>query len=310
MTAARGAPALETRLSSGAFVVTAEITPPLAADADGLVAAARALSRRVDGINVTDGAGARVTMSSLAAAAILRAAGHEPVLQLTCRDRNRIALAGDLIGAAALGVRNLLILRGDDPAKGDMPEATPVHDLDSRGVMRLAREMSEHGRLPSGRAIEPAPRFFIGAADTPFDPPADWRPDGLAAKADAGARFVQTQFCFDPHMARRYLARLADAGLAERLCFLIGIGPLASARSARWMRERLFGVAIPDEVVDRLEHAADPAAEGRLICAELIQAYREMPGVAGVHLMAPRGGAEAIARVLDKAGLGERPLDL
>ncbi|RMD62886.1 MAG: methylenetetrahydrofolate reductase, partial [Alphaproteobacteria bacterium] len=157
---------------------------------------------------------------------------------------------------------------------------------------------------PSGRAIVPPPRFFIGAADTPIDPPTDWRPEVLRTKIESGARFVQTQFCFDAAMVARYLARLTEAGIAvgREVFFLIGVGPLASARSARWMNAHLPGVTVPDAIIERLARALDPAAEGRRLCAELIDALRTVPGVAGVHIMAPKGGAEAIARVIDAAG--------
>ena len=294
---------LESLLAAGRFVVTAEVTPPLSADAGVLLARAAPLKGKADAVNVTDGAGARATMSSLAAAAILVRAGNEPVLQVACRDRNRIALAADLIGAAALGVTNILALHGDDPEGGDLPDAKPVYDLDSRGVMALARQLREDGTLPSGRAVQPPPRLFIGGADTPFDPPAGWQPTALLAKAEAGADFVQTQFCFDPAVAGRYLARLAEAGLTERLAIILGVGPLASARQARWMNENLHGVSVPEGVIERLERAADPAAEGRKLCVELIQGLSEIPGVAGVHLMAPQQKAEAIARVIEDSGL-------
>jgi methylenetetrahydrofolate reductase (NADH) len=238
-------------------------------------------------------------MSSLAAAAILRRAGFEPILQMTCRDRNRIALAGDLLGAAALGIENFLILRGDDPSQGDAPEAKPVFDLDSREVMSLARRMRDEGVLPSGRKIGSPLRLFIGAADTPHDPAADWRPGALIAKHEAGAEFVQTQFCFDAGIVRRYIARLSEFGLTEKLRILIGVGPLASTASARWMNEKLFGVTVPEAVIERLERARDPGAEGRRICIDLIHELRQIEGVAGAHIMAPRGGAPAIAEVVN-----------
>jgi len=294
---------LQRRLAAGDFAVTAEVIPPLSADSSQLLARAAPLRGLVDAVNVTDGAGARVTLSSFAAAAILANAGIEPVLQITCRDRNRIALAGELIGAAAQGVRNILVLHGDEPAVGDEPEAKPVYDLDSKAVMTLARRMRDQGTLPSGRAIVPPPSLFIGAADTPLDPPLGWRPEGLLAKAEAGADFVQTQFCFDLDVARRYAARLVETGVTERLHLLIGLGPIASARSARWMRDNLHGVTVPDGVIERLERAADPATEGRRLCTELIAGLRETPGVSGVHLMAPLQGTEAIVQVIDDLDL-------
>ena len=294
---------LQRRLAAGAFAVTAEVTPPLTADAGALSAKAAPLKGRVDAVNVTDAAGARAALGSFAAAAILARDGIDPVLQVTCRDRNRIALVGDLLGAAAQGVGNVLVLHGDDPAGGDQPDAKPVHDLDTKGVIGLIQRMRDDGVLPSGRAIEPAPGFFIGTADMPHDPAPDWQPTGLLAKLEAGADFVQTQFCFDLEVVRRYLARLSDAGIPERLKILIGIGPLASARSARWMNENLFGVSVPDAVIDRLEKAADAKAEGQRICIELMQGLREVPGVAGVHVMAPNQSLESVARVIDEAGL-------
>ena len=297
---------LRARLAEGRFAITAEVTPPLSCDPEALLAKAAPLKGLADAINVTDAAGARVALSSLSAAAILAGAGYEPVLQLTCRDRNRIALTADLIGAAAQGVRNLLILHGDSPEGGDMPDAKPVYDLDSRGVMGLARGLRDDGCLPSGRRLDPAPDFFIGGADTPSDPPAGWEPKSLLGKAEAGADFVQTQFCFEPEVARRYAARLADFGLTERIKILIGVGPIASARSARWMNDKLFGVTVPEPVIARLEAAGDPAAEGRRICIELVQAMSEIPGIAGVHIMAPLQGSEAIAAVIEGSGMAAR----
>ncbi len=294
---------LQELFAADGFAITAEVVPPLSADREALLARAAPLQGKADAINLTDGAGARVSLSSFAGAAILAAAGIEPVLQVTCRDRNRIALAADHLGAAAQGVRNILVLHGDNPEGGDMPDAKPVYDLDSRGVMSLARDMRDRGVLPSGRAIQPPPQLLIGGADTPFDPPADWQPKGLLAKAEAGADFIQTQFCFDLEVARRYLARLADFGLTERLKILIGVGPIASPRSARWMRDNLFGVEVPDTVIDRLESAEDAAAEGRRLCVEMIQGLREVPGVAGVHIMAPQQKPESIAAVIEDSGV-------
>lgn len=290
-------PTLRERLAAGRFVVTAEITPPLSASVADLLARAEPLRGLVDAVNVTDSPAARTAMSSFAASAILAREGIEPVLQVTCRDRNRIAIAGDLLGASAQGVRNLLVLAGDDPKVGDQPDAKPVFDLDSRAVMALARAMRDDGTLPNGRALAAAPDFHIGCADTPFDPPADWAPDGLAAKAEAGAVFVQTQFCYDLEVARRYFARIGEHGLTQRMKFIVGIGPLASATSARWMDENLYGVSVPPSLIDRLEAASDQAAEGRAICIELIEGLAAIPGIAGVHLMAPGQPSSAIAEI-------------
>jgi methylenetetrahydrofolate reductase (NADPH) len=279
---------LESVLAAGGFAVTAEITPPLTADPDELMKRALPLRGLADAVNVTDGASARIGLSPLAASAILARNGIEPVVQFTCRDRNRLALQGDLLGAAALGVHNVLILGGDDPKAGDQPEAKPVFDLDSKTLIATAHAMQAEGKLPSGREIVGRPRFFLGCADSPIDPPPNWRPTGLAAKVEAGARFVQTQFCFDAGVIRRYAQRLIDAGLGGRVALLIGIGPLASAKGARWMRENLFGTILPDALIARLEGAADQPAEGARICLDLMSELADIPGVHGVHLMAPR----------------------
>jgi methylenetetrahydrofolate reductase (NADPH) len=219
-------------------------------------------------------------------------------LQLTCRDRNRIAIQGELMGAAALGVRNLLLLRGDDPTAGDQPDAKPVFDLDSRTLTETARAIRD-GRLPHGAKVDGGAPFFIGAADIPIDPPPGWQPDGLKAKVAAGAQFIQTQFCMDTAVVRRYAARLAEAGLG-RVFLLVGVNPLRSAKSAAWMRRHLFGTIIPEAMVARLEQARDAAAEGRKICVETIEELSLIPGVAGVHIMAP-GNVAAIPEVIASA---------
>jgi methylenetetrahydrofolate reductase (NADPH) len=292
------APTLAQRLAAGRFVITAEVVPPVSCNPDDLIAKALPLRGLADAVNVTDGAGARAHMSALAASALLIGAGIEPILQLACRDRNRIALQGELMGAAALGVRNLLLLRGDDPSAGDQGDAKPVFDLDSRSLTETARTMRDDGRLPHGAKVAGAAPFFIGAADSPIDPPPGWQPDGLKAKVAAGAQFVQTQFCMDVAIVHRYAARLAEAGVTVHL--LVGVTPLRSAKSAAWMRRHLFGTIIPDAMVARLEEARDPAAEGRDICVETIAELSRTPGVAGVHVMAP-GNDAAVPEVIAAA---------
>jgi methylenetetrahydrofolate reductase (NADPH) len=286
------------RLAAGRFVMTAEVVPPVSCNPADLTARALPLRGLADAVNVTDGASARAHMSATAAAALLVGAGIEPILQLTCRDRNRIALQGELMGAAALGVRNLLLLRGDDPTAGDQPDAKPVFDLDSRALTETARTIRD-GRLPHGAKVEGGAPFFIGAADIPIDPPPGWQPDSLKAKVAAGAQFVQTQFCMDTGVVRRYAARLAEAGLSG-VFLLIGVNPLRSAKSAAWMRRHLFGTIIPEAMVARLEQAKDAAAEGRKICVETIEELSLIPGVAGAHIMAP-GNVAAIPEVIASA---------
>ena len=291
---------LQSRLKSRQFVVTAEITPPVSTDPAEFLKRALPLKGLATAINVTDGAGAKVHLSSLAAAHFLVQSGLEPIFQMTCRDRNRIALQGDMLGAASLGIHNILVLAGDNPKAGDQPDAKPVYDLDSRQLIALARQMRDEGKLPSGTEIEKKPELFIGAADVPVEPKPGWEPKALMAKAQAGADFVQTQFCMDIGLVRRYAARLRDAGFS--LPVLIGIAPIPSARSARWMREKLFGTVIPDSMVERLERAADPKMEGRKICVQLLQQLAEVPGVAGAHVMAPMNFAE-IPAAIEESGV-------
>ncbi len=282
---------LQDKLRAKRFVITAEVTPPVSADRNELLAKALPLKGLADAVNITDGAGARPHLGAEAAAAILVQAGIEPILQLTCRDRNRIALQSDLLGAAACGVHNLLMLRGDDPSAGDQPNAKPVFDLDPRQLLETARRLRDQGELPSGRKISGRADFFLGAADNPIDPPPGWQPKGLQSKMAAGAQFVQTQFCMDAGVVRRYLQRLGEHGIAEKLSLIVGVVPLRSAKSARWIKEKLFGAIIPDALITRMEKTSDPIAEGRRICLDLVRELAAIPHVAGCHIMAPGNDA-------------------
>ncbi len=282
---------LQEKLRARRFVITAEVTPPVSMDRGELLAKAAPLKGLADAVNITDGAGARPHLASLAAASILVGEGIEPIMQMTCRDRNRIALQSDLMGAAASGIRNLLMLRGDDPSAGDQPDAKAVFDVDARALLETARKLRDTGELPSGRKVTGRAEFFLGAADNPIDPKPDWQPTSLKGKLAAGAQFVQTQFCMDAGVVRRYLAHLAEHGIADKLSFLIGVVPLRSAKSANWIRDKLFGAIIPQAIVDRMERAGDPAAEGRRICVDVIRELSEIPGVAGCHIMAPNNDA-------------------
>jgi methylenetetrahydrofolate reductase (NADPH) len=293
---------LEDRLASGSFVVTTELTPPVSTDAAEFLAKALPLKGLATAVNVTDGAGAKAHMSCMAACHFLLANGIEPIMQMTCRDRNRIALQSDLIGALALGIRNVLILGGDDPKTGDQPDAKPVFDMDSRGLLAVASAIRRERRLPPGTEIKGDTRVLLGAADMPLDPPPDWAPKSLLAKVEAGADFVQTQFCMDMGIVRRYAARLVELGVAERLPILIGVCPIPSARSARWMQEKLFGTIIPDAVIERLEKASDPKAEGRKICVDILRELAQIPGIAGAHIMAPQNPS-AVPEVIAESGV-------
>lgn len=300
----KAASRLERVLRSGRFAVTAELNPPDSADPQAVYDRALVLASVCDAINATDASGANVHMSSVGVCALLTRAGYEPVLQMSCRDRNRIAIQGDLLGAAAMGVRNVLCLTGDSVQAGDQPEARPVFDLDSITLLQTARILRDEGRFLSGRRLETAPRLFLGAAENPFAPPLDFRPLRLAKKVEAGADFIQTQFCFDVPRLRRFMQAVVDLGLPERVFILAGVGPLRSAKAGEWMRSQVPGVSIPDEVIDRLRRAPleRQREEGKRLCVEIIQQVREIPGVHGVHVMAYRQ-EELVAEIIEDAGL-------
>jgi methylenetetrahydrofolate reductase (NADPH) len=301
----RAASELQAKLRSGQFVITAEITPPVSTDPAEFLRRAMPLKGLATAVNVTDGAGAKVHLSSLATAHFLAQSGIEPIFQMTCRDRNRLALQGDLLGAVALGIHNVLVLGGDDPKAGDQPDAKPVYDLDSRGLLSLANQMRTQNALPTGTKIDGPMRLVLGAADLPIDPKPGWEPKSLKAKLAAGADFVQTQFCMDTGVVRRYTQGLHEAGVTVPI--LIGVAPIPSARSARWMKEKLFGTIIPDSFIERLEHASDAKAEGRRICVEVLRELAGIPGVAGAHVMAPMNFAE-IPAVISESGVAGRKL--
>ena len=298
---------LERVLRSGLFAVTAELNAPDSADPEDVYKNALVLSEVCDGINATDGSGANCHMSSMGCCALLTRAGYDPVLQVSCRDRNRIAIQGDLLGAAAMGVKNVLCLTGDDVTNGDQPEAKRVFDFDSIQLLQVARMMRDQGVFLSGRKLSTPPRFFLGAAANPFVPPLEWRPHRLAKKVAAGADFIQTQYCFDIGRFKQYMQRVRDLGLHERVFILAGVGPLRSDKAAEFMRTKVPGVWIPDEIVERLRKTpkAQKKAEGIQICVEMIQQIHEIEGVHGVHLMAYRQ-EETVAQIVEMAGLLER----
>jgi methylenetetrahydrofolate reductase (NADPH) len=290
----------EKTLASGRFVLTAEVTPPVSCDPKDLLEKALPLKGLADAVNVTDGAGARAHLGALTSATLLKQNGIDPVLQMTCRDRNRLALQSDLLGAASLGITNILVLRGDDPTAGDQPDAKPVFDLDSGALISTAVGIRDKGELPSGRKVTGKANFFIGAADMPLDPPKDWEPKSLKGKIAAGAQFAQTQFCMDIEIVKRYVARLQKDKLPNKIALLIGVVPLRSAKSARWIKEQLYGAIIPDAIVERLEFSGDPIAEGKQICVDFIELLSTVPGVAGAHIMAPNNES-AIPDVIARA---------
>jgi methylenetetrahydrofolate reductase (NADPH) len=304
------------RLAAGDFAVTAEIGPPRGADTGPVAAKARLLRGWVDAVNVTDNQSAAVRLSSLAGSLAVLDAGVEPIMQLTCRDRNRIALQSELLSASALGVPNVLIMTGDHPRHGDHADAKPVFDLDSTQLLRVATAMRDQGRLMSGGELKPPPHWLLGAVENPpagsaehpaTDDNADTATFRLAGKIEAGAQFVQTQFVFDVAAFADWMRRLAYLGLPERCYILAGVGPVRSQRALAHLAT-VPGVVIPEHVADRLEGTSSPEqfrAEGEKLCAEIIAGLAEVPGVAGVHVMAI-GAESTIPAILQRAGLPAR----
>ena len=292
-------------LRAGKFAISAELNPPDSCDPEKTYRQALVLSTICDVINATDASAANCHMSSLGICALLTRAGYSPVLQISCRDRNRIAIQGDVLGAAAMGVHNVLCLTGDGVESGDHPQASPVFDLESTTLLEIIRGMRDDRVFQSGRRIEDPPKLFLGAAANPFAPPYDLRPLRLARKIAAGAQFVQTQYCFDIEMLKTYMARVRDLGLDEKCFILIGVGPLASAKAARWIRSNVPGVHIPDAIIARLEGAQSQKREGKQICVDMIQQIRDIPGVSGVHIMAYRQ-EELVAEIVKQSGILKR----
>jgi methylenetetrahydrofolate reductase (NADPH) len=295
---------LRERLASGAFAVTAEISPPRGASTENIRKTATALKDWVDAVNVTDNQGSNVRLASWAGSLAVQAAGLDPIMQMTCRDRNRIALQSDLLGASALGIRNILVMTGDHPKFGDHPGAKPVFDLDSVQLLWALRAMRDEHVLLSGRKLDPPPDCFLGAVENPFAPPAEFRAERLGKKVAAGAQFVQTQFVFDVPAFARWMAQVRDLGLHERCAVLAGVGAVRSVRALDYMRDHVPGVEVPGDTYQRL--AAVPpdrqAKEGITLAAEILQQVAEIPGVAGAHLLVA-GNERAVPEILDRAGL-------
>lgn len=233
-------------------------------------------------------------MSSVAAASVLRAHGLEAVCQVACRDRNRIALQGDVLGAAALGVRNVLCLTGDDVSQGDHPEAKASFDLDAVNLLHVLQGMRERAQYASGRKLAAPVPLFLGASANPFVPPYAQRVANLERKIDAGARFIQTQFCFDLPRLESFMAALRERDLHRRAAVIVGVGTLSTARALRWMAAHVPGVHVPEPLLQRIDGAADPRAEGVRACIETVHALQRVDGVAGVHLMGHRNEASLV----------------
>jgi len=293
---------LERILRRGDFAVTAELNPPDTADPHEVYDRGAVFDGWVDAMNATDGSGANCHMSSVGICALLTRVGYAPVLQISCRDRNRIAIQGDVLGAAAMGVNNVLCLTGDGVQAGDQPGAKPVFDLDCMSLLQTIRTLRDEGQFLSGRKITAPPQLFLGAAINPFAPPHDFRALRLKKKIEAGAQFVQSQYCYDVPMLKKYMDQVTDMGLHENCFILIGVGPLASARAARWMRSNVPGVHIPDYIIGRLEGSKDQKQEGKQICIDIIREVREIAGVSGIHVMAYRQ-EELVADIVRESGV-------
>jgi methylenetetrahydrofolate reductase (NADPH) len=309
---------LEKVLKSGQFAVTAELGPPKNADPEVIHKKAGILKGYCEAANITDNQTAIVRMSSIGAGALAVQAGLEPIVQMTCRDRNRLAVQADLLGAYALGVRNVLCLTGDHQTFGNHPQAKNVHDIDSLQLVQMVVGLRDKACFQCGEEIKGInPRFFVGAVENPFGDPFDWRPYRLGKKAKAGADFIQTQLIYNVPRFREFMKRVVDLGVHEQVKILAGVGPLKTAGAAKYMRDQVAGMDVPNEVVERMENAgkgiedkkekaAKQREEGIKICVELIQQMREIPGVAGVHIMAIEW-EEAVPIITEKAGLLPRP---
>ena len=298
---------LEKVLAEGYFAVTGELGPPKGTSADFVRRRVEILRSCVDAVNVTDNQTAVVRMSSLAACAVVKQAGVDPVVQMTCRDRNRIAIQSDLLGAVALGIGNLLCLSGDHQKFGNHPESKNVFDIDSMQLIQVAKRMRDNAQFVSGDRVSGGAPLFIGAAANPFADPFEFRPLRLEKKVRAGADFIQTQGVFDVGRFAAYMERVRERGLHEQVYILAGIIPTKSAGMARYMRDYVAGLSVPNELVERMEDAEDPREEGVRIALEIIEQVREIEGVRGIHIMAI-AWEDIVPVIVERAGLYPRPI--
>lgn len=293
---------LERVLLERGFAVTAEIGPPKSASAESVRKHAKEMRGSADAFNLTDNQTAMSRMSSIACAMVLIQEGLEPVVQMTCRDRNRIAMQSDILGASALGVRNVLCISGDHQTFGNMKEAKNVYDVDSVQELMILRKMRDEGKLWSGDELEVAPELFLGAAANPFADPFEFRVTRLAKKVKAGADFIQTQSIYDMERFERWMALVRARGLHERVHIIAGVMPLKSHKVALYMKNKVAGMIVPDAIVERLKNAKDPKEEGVRLCVEQIEHLRTIEGVRGVHIMA-MAWEEKVPEIVHRAGL-------
>ncbi len=299
---------LQQILAGGEFAVTTEIGPPRGANADVVRGKASLLKGYVDAVNVTDNQTAIVRMSSIAACAHLIQMGIEPVMQMVTRDRNRIALQSDIMGAYSLGIRNVLCLSGDHQTFGSEPGAMNVFDIDSVHLINTLKTMRDESKDMSGFELNVAPRMFIGAAENPFADPFEYRVVRLAKKVAAGAQFIQTQSVYDMQRFKEWMKMAHEKGLTEKVYIMAGVTPLKSARMAKYIATKAAGMRVPDALIKRMEsaHKEKAAAEGIKICLETIQELRELKGLHGVHIMAIEW-EEKVPEIVKATGLYPRP---
>lgn len=305
---------LEKLLVAGEFVVTAELGPPKSADLETIKTKAGYLRGQVDAVNITDNQTAIVRVSSLAAAKLALDQGLEPVMQMTCRDRNRLAMQADILGAYLLGIRNLVCLTGDHQCFGNHPTARHVFDLDSLQLIRMVRDMRDKKRFACGDEIKNSakaeakePRMFIGAAANPFADPFEFRVARLEKKIDAGADFIQTQCIYDMERFKRWMDRVRARGLHRKCKILAGLTPIKTAGMAKYMRDKVAGITLPQALIARMEQSKEPKTEGLRICVEQIQELRQIEGVAGIHVMAIEW-EQKVGEIVGQAGLLPRPV--
>ena len=300
---------LEKILKAGHFAFTGELGPPRGSNVEHVKEKAKHLVGYVDAVNITDNQTAMVRMSSWAAALIVKELGLEPNYQMVCRDRNRLAMQADILGASALGIRNMLCLSGDHQMFGDHPNAKGVFDIDSIQLINTVRQMRDEGKFLSGEEIDEAPKMFIGAAANPFADPFEWRVHRLAKKVEAGVDFIQTQCVYNMDKMREFIKQAVDMGLTEKVYILPGITPMKSVGMAKYMKSKVPGIEVPDDVIKRLQGAGKGkvAEEGIKIACEQIEEFKEMKGVAGIHLMAIEW-EHRVPEIAERAGVLPRPV--
>ncbi len=297
---------LEKLLKRGEFVVTSELGPPRGASREAVEKKSEILKGYADAFNLTDCQTAMVRLSSIAAGTILVNLGMEPIIQMTCRDRNRIAIQSDILGAAALGMKNLLCLTGDHQCFGDHPDAKGVFDIDSIQLLDIVRQMRDEKKFQSGEEIKVEPRLFLGAAENPFADPFKFRAIRLAKKIRAGTDFIQTQIIYNIEKFEEWMGLVRDMGLHKKVFILAGVTPIRSLGMAKYMKKNVPGMDVPDEIIKRLEGAEKKKAEGINICLDIIDRVRKIEGVAGVHIMAIEW-EDIVPEIVERAGLLPRP---